>query len=139
MILKGQAFLAFCLVAIFIFDKIFSSLLGQDIGTVGVVMLIFAHIFIMNLTLGPCCIIYCTEILEDISWVIVCFKGTTLLIALSTDDMIEYMGIGYMFLIFFGLTFCSHLFLRSKLIETKNLKTEQIYHKFGRNILNAIG
>lgn len=60
MILRGQAGIAICLIAIFLFDKVFANLFGSDFGTVGVILLIFAHIFIMNFTLGPCCIIYCT-------------------------------------------------------------------------------
>lgn len=38
-----------------------------------------------------------------------------------------------MFLIFFGLTLIAHLFLRPRLIETKNLSTSEIYAKFGKN------
>lgn len=116
MILRGQAFIAFCLLGIFVFDKLFSLIFNAMFGTIGVIFLIFLHIMTMNLTLGPCCIIYCAEIVEDITWIIITLKGCALVIALSTEYMIEYIGLGFMFLIFFGLTIIAHLFIRPRLI-----------------------
>ena len=60
MILRGQASIAICLFGIVIFDKIVSQFIGTTVGNIGVISLIFIHLMIMNLTLGPCCIIYCT-------------------------------------------------------------------------------
>lgn len=59
MILRGQAFIAVCLLGIFVFDKLLSSIFNALLRTIGVIFLIFLHIMAMNLTLGPCCIIYC--------------------------------------------------------------------------------
>lgn len=59
MILRGQASIAICLFGIVIFDKIVNQF-GTTVGNIGVISLIFIHLMIMNLTLGPCCIIYCT-------------------------------------------------------------------------------
>ncbi len=70
----------------------------------------------MNLTMGPLNIVYCTEIVVDITWMIILTKGFTLLIALTSEYMIEYLGLGYMFLIFFVLTVIAHLYLRPRLI-----------------------
>lgn len=59
MILNGQALIAICLLFIFVFNKLFSAVFSEMFGTIGVIFFIFTHIMIMNLTLGPCCIIYC--------------------------------------------------------------------------------
>jgi hypothetical protein len=84
MILRGQASIAFCLLAIVIFDKVISQVVNTTVGNYGVISLIFIHLIIMNFTLGPCCIIYCTEIVEDITWMIIMLKGLALMVALTS-------------------------------------------------------
>lgn len=79
------------------------------------------------MTLGPVCIIYCTEILEDITWVIFTLKACALLVALTTEYMIEYLGLALMFLVFFVLTAASFIFLSPRLRETGGLERAQVY------------
>jgi hypothetical protein len=42
-------------------------------------------------------------------------KGMTFIIALTAEYMIEYLGVGYMFLIFFVLGFITHVFLKKNM------------------------
>lgn len=88
MILRGQIVIAICLGGIFVSDKLLSQVLGSTVANYGIVGLIFVHMAVMNLTLGPFCVIYCTEIVEDITWMIVVLKGFTLVIALTSEYMI---------------------------------------------------
>lgn len=83
MILKGQFLILVFLLIVSFFDKIIIPHFWE-FGTIGIIFFIFAHIMVMNLTLGPCCIIYCTEIVEDITWMIITLKGLSLSIALTT-------------------------------------------------------
>jgi hypothetical protein len=131
MILKGQAVIAVCLIFIALVDKVFSEIIGFTAASIIITILIFLHLLSINLTLGPCCIIYCTEIVADITWIIITIKGLTLLIAFTSEYMIEYLGLGYMFLIFFGFTFLAHLFLRKTMKETKDKSPLEIYSSFG--------
>ena len=62
MILRGQVFVAFCLICIFITDEIIGNSWGTHFNSITIIVFIFIHLLVMNLTLGPCCIIYCTEI-----------------------------------------------------------------------------
>jgi hypothetical protein len=105
MILKGQGVISVSLIFIAFIDKVFSEIIGFTAASIIITILIFMHLLYINLTLGPCCIIYCTEIVADITWIIITIKGLTLLIAFTSQYMIEYLGLGYMFLIFFGFTF----------------------------------
>lgn len=132
MILYGQLFILLCLLLIFIIDELIGSRWGTSFNSIGIITLIFMHLFAMNLTLGPCCIIYCTEVVEDITWMIITLKGLALSIALTSEYMIEYIGIGFMFFIFFWLTLLAHVFLRFNIKETKGKTTEQVYASFGK-------
>ena len=44
--------------------------------------------------------------------------------------MIEYLGIGKMFLLFAVLTSLAHLFMEERMKETEKLPTEEIYNLF---------
>lgn len=114
LIITGQAILLGILLAIFIFDKVIREYVDASVSNYGIIGLIFTHLLVMNMTLGPCCVVYCAEIVADITWMIILLKGLALLIALTTEYLIEYVGIGFMFLIFFGLGLCAHIFLRPR-------------------------
>jgi hypothetical protein len=88
LILRGQAFIAICLISITLFEEVFNELIGASATSIIVIIIIFVHLLGMNLTLGPCCIIYCTEIVEDITWMIITLKGLSLSIALTSEYMI---------------------------------------------------
>lgn len=60
LILGGQIFIAACLLAIFIFDELLSQTMGAGTANVFIILLIFLHLIGNNMTVGPCCIIYCT-------------------------------------------------------------------------------
>lgn len=114
MILDGQLFVLVCLACIIAADRLLSSETGSKV----LIVFIFLHLIAMNLTLGPCCIVYCSEIVEDITWVIMTLLGLALLTALTSDFMMEYLGLGAMFFIFFTLTLGAQIFLRSNMRET---------------------
>jgi hypothetical protein len=130
MILNGQAILLGILFGIFLVDKIVREYVDATVSNYTIIGLIFTHLLVMNLTLGSCCIVYCAEIVADITWMIILLKGLALIIALTTDYMIEYLGIGFMFLIFFGLGLCAHVFLRPRVKETKGKTTAEIHASF---------
>lgn len=95
-----------------------------------VIALLFVHIAAFNMTLGPVCIIYCTEILEDITWIIITLKALSLTMAVISEYMIEYLGIGFMFLLFGVLTLCSFVYLSSNVRETKGVASNLVYGLF---------
>lgn len=129
MLLSGYVILVVLLVGIFLSDT-FLSASFHSFSEILIVVLLFLHIFVMNMTLGAICIVYCAEIVEDITWVIITLKIGSLSMALGTDYMIQFLGIGKMFLLFGALTFIVFLFLRGKIIETKGLEPNQIYPLF---------
>ena len=129
MLLSGYVILVVLLVGIFLSDTFLSSSF-HNFSEVLIIVLLFLHIFVMNMTLGAICIVYCAEIVEDITWVIITLKIGSLSMALGTDYMIQFLGIGKMFLLFGALTFLIFLFLRGKIIETKGLEPNQIYPLF---------
>lgn len=94
------------------------------------IVLLFVHIAAFNVTLGPVCIIYCTEILEDITWIIITLKALSLTMAVISEYMIEYMGIGFMFLLFGVLTFCAFVYLSGNVRETKGVASNLVYGLF---------
>ena len=86
-----------------------------------VVICIFGHIFVHNMSLSPTCIVYCAEIVEDITWVIITLKVCSFSVAMTADYMIEYLGFGNMFMVFGFMSILIYLFLRDKMVETKGL------------------
>ena len=60
MILRGQVSVAICLFSIFVIYELIKDSFGSVFNSVAIIVLIFLHLLIMNLTLGTCCIIYCT-------------------------------------------------------------------------------
>ena len=103
---------------------------GGKFGEIAVVFLLFGHILVMNLTLGSVCIIYCSDILTDLTWVIFTLKLCAFTVALTTEYMIEYLGIGLMFMVYFVLSAGSFAFLRPRLVETTGLTRAEVYAKF---------
>ena len=68
--------------------------------------------------------------MEDIKWAVVTLYGGSLTMALTTDYMIQFLGVGKMFLIFACITLIIFLFLKDRLLETKGLTPKQIYPLF---------
>ena len=129
MILNGQKLLIIVLMGIFVSDRII-QLFSSKLAEVLIVLLLFVHILVFNMTLGPVCIIYCAEIVEDITYIIITLKLLSLTMAVSSEYMIEYLGIGKMFLLFAVLTSLAHLFMEERMKETEKLPTEEIYNLF---------
>ena len=73
------------------------------------------------MSLSPVCVVYCTEIVEDIWWIIITLKVCSFSIAMTADYMIEYLGFGNMFLIFGIISIGLLLYLSPRIIETKAL------------------
>lgn len=59
MLLRGQLIIAFILLAIFFSDVILSNLLSEIISQAMVILFVFAHVLVMNFTLGNLCVVYC--------------------------------------------------------------------------------
>lgn len=55
MLLVGQGLIGVILLGISVLYWV-----GGEAGQMGVLVLLFAHILVMNMTLGPVCIVYCT-------------------------------------------------------------------------------
>ncbi len=60
LILRGQLLIGIFLFCIIIYDKVMIPIFGHNIGNIGTIVLIFMHLFTMNVTMGPCCAIYAT-------------------------------------------------------------------------------
>ena len=73
------------------------------------------------MSLSPTGIVYCAEIVEDITWVIITLKVCSFSVAMTADYMIEYLGFGNMFMVFGFMSILIYLFLRDKMVETKGL------------------
>ena len=82
-------------------------------------ILINLHVIVFNLTLGPICIFYCSEILNDLKYVILTLKILSLFFALTSDIMIHKIGIGMI-----------GIYLREHMEETINLDKEKVYEAF---------
>jgi hypothetical protein len=70
-----------------------------------VVYFVFAHIFGFSISLGPIGCLYASEIMKDISLVVILIWCLTLLVAMVSDMMIGSLGIGKTFLIFGIISF----------------------------------
>lgn len=85
-ILSGQARIIVILLSIFVVDKFFSFLgSGQKLL---IMVLIFAHIVTHNKSLGAMGIVYCADILNDLSWMTVSIKVCSFTVALTSEYMI---------------------------------------------------
>ena len=93
-------------------------------------ILINLHVIVFNLTLGPICIFYCSEILNDLKYVILTLKILSLFFALTSDIMIHKIGIGIMFMIFGTISLVVGIYLREHMEETINLDKEKVYEAF---------
>lgn len=94
LMLIGYSIVVCCLISAFIATDILN--MGSNV----VVFLVFMHIFGFSISLGPICCLYASEIMADISLVIILMWSETLLVAMFSDFMITRLGIGKTFLIF---------------------------------------
>ncbi len=99
-----------------------------------VLALIATHIVIHNKGLGAMAIVYCADILDDLSPMIVAIKICSFSVAMTSEYMIEYLGISNMFVIYAGLSAFAHVYVRSWVIETKGLSKEEILARFDRQV-----
>lgn len=76
--------IAFILMAIFLSDFLIASSLNPFASQIMVIMFVFVHVLVMNFTLGNLCIVYCAEIVEDITWIVITLKVCSFLVALTT-------------------------------------------------------
>lgn len=108
--IKGQQIIIIILFLCFFFDtkNPFFSLQTRHF-CMGI--LINLHVIVFNLTLGPICIFYCSEILKDLKYIVLTLKILSLFFALTSDIMIHELGIGLMFMIFgvISLIVCIYL------------------------------
>lgn len=107
---------------------------GVDVLCVG---LIFLHVVIHNMTLSPCCVIYCAEVFEDFSYIMITLKICSMSVALSAEYMIEFLGFGSMFGIFGVASLFCYFFLRNRLVETAGRSSEAIYASFAHQKIHS--
>jgi MFS family permease len=109
--LIGQEVIIIILFLCFFFDMP-NHFLSPGIRHFCMGILINLHVVIFNLTLGPICIFYCSEILSDLKYVILTLKILSMFFALTSDIMIHKLGIGTMFMIFGVISLVVCLYLR---------------------------
>lgn len=119
-IVSGQAKIIIILVTVFFVEK-FLGFLGSFYQNLIIMILIFGHIIVHNKSLGAMGIVYCADILDDLSWMTVSIKICSFTVAMTSEFMIEYLGISNMFLIFALLSGFAHVFVSKWMIETKDL------------------
>jgi len=78
--------------------------------------LIFMHIVVHNWGLGATAIVYSADILDDLAPLIIVLRMCSFTVALSSEYMIEYIGVSYLFLIFALVSALLHIFLRKWII-----------------------
>lgn len=87
---------------------------------------IFVHILVHNWSLGSVCIIYAADLLNDLTYVIVMLKICSFSVAMSSEYLIEWVGIGQTFLMYGLISLGCFIFLRRELFETKNKTKSEI-------------
>lgn len=83
LMLVGMSIMVFSLFAAYFATDVFSMASGI------IVFFIFLHIFGFSISLGPICGLYASEIMQDISLVIILMWIETLVVAMLSDMMIK--------------------------------------------------
>lgn len=115
-ILGGQIMLVGILFIIFVCEFIKDHVYYSHSFEYVVIGMIFLHIFVFNLSLGPMCIVYASEISSEIHLIVITLKLCSLFFALASNFMINFMGIGNMFLLLAISLFSSFLFMSKSMI-----------------------
>ncbi len=111
----GDILIIFALLAgYFMLD--FSNSAGWDQY---VMYAIFIHIGGFSLSLGPVTVVYISEILRDISPYMTLIWIETIFIALSSNLLIEYIGIGKLFLLYALISIAGLSYVCKYMIESK--------------------
>lgn len=92
--LLGQSIIVFSLIGSYIALDILN--LSSNV----IVLFVFLHILGFSISLGPISVLYVSEIMEDISVMIILLWVLTLIVSLVSDFMINQLGIAKTFLIF---------------------------------------
>lgn len=108
--ITGQSVLVLILVLCFFLDMD-NPYLNLDGRNFLLGVLINLHVIVFNLTLGPICIFYCSEILDDLGYIVLTLKCLGLFFALTFHIVIHEIGIGQIFMIFgvISLIICIYL------------------------------
>lgn len=88
MLISGQLQIIGILVGIFIVDSMRGVILEDYLTNYLIVFFIFLHMVVHNRGLGSMCIIYCADILENLSWMIVGIKVCSFTVVLTSEFMI---------------------------------------------------
>ena len=94
LMLIGQSIIVFSLIGSYVALDIFN--LGSNV----IVLFVFLHILGFSISLGPISVLYVSEIMQDISIMIILLWVLTLIVSLISDFMINQLGISKTFLIF---------------------------------------
>jgi len=129
LLMKGQQALIVILGVIFVMDNL-QDYYSSNVLHYLIIIMLYVHIIAFNFSLGPVCIVYATELVPNLTPIVVAQRVCTFLVALSTNYLIHEFGIGQMFLMFGVLSLIAHYYLSDKLIETKGKSKPQIYDMF---------
>jgi MFS family permease len=121
--LIGQSIILITLFSIFLTDLINPS------EPVFIVM-IFIHIVGFSLSLGPIIWMYISEILKEQSLIIGVIWMLTILAAISTEMLVQNIGIGWMCLIYFCLEAMAFLYIVRYMKETQGKSHKEIEDMF---------
>ena len=126
---RGLIILTVILGLIFMVDNL-DVYISPSIVHYIIISLIYMHVIAFNFTLGPICILYSAELVDNMTPIIMSLRASTFLVALTTNYIIHEYGIGQLFLIYSILTGICYYYLTDHLRETKNRSKPVIYDMF---------
>jgi MFS transporter, SP family, xylose:H+ symportor len=91
------------------------------------VLVVFLHVLGYSVSLGPICMMYAVEALEDISIVIIVNWGLYSFITLAGDYLIESIGLPVLFLTFGVSSIFCFWYFYFYMVETKNTTRKKIW------------
>lgn len=95
--------------------------------------ILFVYILGYSISIGPLFMMYAVETLSNIQLVIQVYWGLMILLTLTTDILIETIGLPIMFGIFFICSLLSLKFFHKKMIETKDVPKKEIKSLLEKN------
>lgn len=88
LIIEGQIQVIVVLVMIYFVDTVLRLVLSPHLVNYLIIFLIMIHIIVHNKGLGPICIVYCADIMENLNWMIIAIKICSFTVAMTSEYMI---------------------------------------------------
>ena len=125
LLIRGQIGIIIIMGSIFLADCL-SEYMRKNIYHYSLIALFYLHVIVFNFSLGPICILYAAELVDNITPVIVTKRLVNLIVAISTNYLMHEVGIGPMFFLYGVLSLAVHYYLRDRMRETKGKSKVQI-------------